>query len=95
MPVSGSKWTDWTAGSPPRGFGTRLIERTVRQELKGDVRIEFAQSGLVCKLRVPVVAQGCARPEPQATEGHLADPRDPHRELLRAPDCERRGFGEG
>ena len=36
-----------------RGFGTRLIERTVKQELDGDVRIEFAPTGLVCELRVP------------------------------------------
>ena len=36
-----------------RGFGTRLIERTVKQELEGDLRIEFAPTGLVCELHVP------------------------------------------
>jgi two-component sensor histidine kinase len=48
---------------PPRGFGTRLIERTVRQELNGDVRIEFARSGLVCELRVPVAKTASAAEE--------------------------------
>ena len=53
------KWEE--TGGPPvlsevpqRGFGTRLIERTVKQELDGDVRIEFAPTGLVCELRVPL-----------------------------------------
>jgi two-component sensor histidine kinase len=53
------KWEE-TGGPPvtherlPRGFGTRLIERTVKQELDGDVQIEFAPTGLVCVLRVPL-----------------------------------------
>jgi two-component sensor histidine kinase len=52
------KWEE--SGGPPvtepprRGFGTRLIERTLKQELNGDVRIEFAPAGLVCEFRVPV-----------------------------------------
>jgi two-component sensor histidine kinase len=48
---------------PQRGFGTRLIERTVRQELNGDVRIEFARSGLACELRVPVAKTAGAAEE--------------------------------
>jgi two-component sensor histidine kinase len=40
--------------SPKRGFGTRLIERTLKQELDGDVRIEFAPTGFLCELRVPL-----------------------------------------
>jgi two-component sensor histidine kinase len=52
------KWEE--SGGPPvtqprrYGFGTRLIERTLKQELNGDVRIEFAPTGLVCELHVPV-----------------------------------------
>jgi two-component sensor histidine kinase len=42
------------ASRPTRGFGTRLIERTVKQELNGDVRIEFASTGLVCEFHVPL-----------------------------------------
>jgi PAS domain S-box-containing protein len=42
--------------SPPqrRGFGTRLIERSLAQELHGEVRIEFAPTGVVCSLSAPV-----------------------------------------
>jgi PAS domain S-box-containing protein len=45
-------------GGPPveppkrRGFGTRLIERSLAQDLGGDVRIEFAPTGLVCSIDV-------------------------------------------
>ena len=41
-------------GRPKRGFGTRLIERTVKQELDGEVLLEFAPTGFVCELRVPL-----------------------------------------
>ena len=41
-------------GRPKRGFGTRLIERTVKQELDGEVLLEFAPTGVVCELRVPL-----------------------------------------
>jgi PAS domain S-box-containing protein len=43
-------------GGPPvvqpskRGFGTRLIERTLAQDLQGTVSLEFAPSGVVCTL---------------------------------------------
>lgn len=33
-----------------RGFGSRLIERLLASELQGDARLEFAPSGLVCKV---------------------------------------------
>jgi len=53
------KWQE--SGGPPlvenrptRGFGTRLIERTLKQELDGDVHIEFAPAGLVCEFHVPI-----------------------------------------
>ena len=33
-----------------RGFGTRLIERSLAQELGGEVRIEFSSSGVICSV---------------------------------------------
>ena len=42
------------AGGPPvrkptrRGFGTRLIERSLAQDLGGEVKVTFAPTGLVC-----------------------------------------------
>jgi two-component sensor histidine kinase len=36
-----------------RGFGTRLIEGTVR-DLGGDLGVEFSQTGLICEIRVPL-----------------------------------------
>jgi two-component sensor histidine kinase len=38
-----------------RGFGTRLIERSLAQDLDGDVRIEFASGGVICLIDVPLV----------------------------------------
>lgn len=51
-------WFEWReSGGPPlsgapktRGFGTRLIERTLAAELGGKVEIKFESSGLVCQL---------------------------------------------
>jgi len=39
---------------PPsqRGFGTRLIERSLADDLGGEVRIEFAPSGIFCEARI-------------------------------------------
>ncbi|MEH0198885.1 HWE histidine kinase domain-containing protein [Caulobacter sp. CCNWLY153] len=48
-------WTE-TGGprveAPPtrRGFGSRLIERSLRGELRGQVRMEWREEGLVCRL---------------------------------------------
>ena len=36
------------------GFGTRLIERSLAQDLDGDVRIEFARTGIVCSVDAPL-----------------------------------------
>jgi len=47
-------------GGPPvaepkrRGFGSRLIERSLAQDLAGQVTIEFAASGVVCTMDVPL-----------------------------------------
>jgi two-component sensor histidine kinase len=49
-------------GGPPveaparRGFGTRLIERSLAQDLDGDVWIEFAPTGVVCRVAAPLDA---------------------------------------
>lgn len=51
-------WTE--RGGPPvavpthRGFGTRLIERSLAQELQGRVQLAFEPMGLVCTLDAPV-----------------------------------------
>jgi len=47
-------------GGPPvtpptrRGFGTRLIERSLAQDLNGDVTIEFAPDGVICTVDAPL-----------------------------------------
>jgi two-component sensor histidine kinase len=44
------------SGGPPvipplrRGFGSRLIERSLSRELHGEVSLEFEPSGLVCRV---------------------------------------------
>ncbi|WP_310540571.1 PAS domain-containing protein [Phenylobacterium sp.] len=51
-------WTE--AGGPPvtepaqRGFGSRLLERGLAAELRGEVTLRFAAEGLVCTIRAPV-----------------------------------------
>jgi two-component sensor histidine kinase len=48
------------SGGPPvqkpkrRGFGTRLIERSLAEDLDGTVRIEFAPTGIVCSVDAPL-----------------------------------------
>ncbi len=37
-----------------RGFGIRLIERSLAQELGGEVKIEFDPSGVVCTVDAPL-----------------------------------------
>ncbi|MFC1459517.1 PAS domain S-box protein [Microvirga arabica] len=52
------KWQE--SGGPPvqaparRGFGTRLIERSLAQELNGEVRILFEPTGVVCVVEAPL-----------------------------------------
>jgi PAS domain S-box-containing protein len=40
---------------PParQGFGTRVIERMIRSQLKGEVRFDWRSEGLVCEIAVP------------------------------------------
>lgn len=56
------KWQE-TGGpqvAPPqhRGFGTRLIERSLAQELNGSVVIDFAPKGVICTINAPLTANG-------------------------------------
>jgi two-component sensor histidine kinase len=51
----------WTESEGPpvqkpnrRGFGTRLIERSLAEDLDGVVRIEFASAGIVCSVDAPL-----------------------------------------
>lgn len=37
-----------------RGFGTRLIERSLAQELNGSVEISFVSSGVICMIDAPL-----------------------------------------
>jgi two-component sensor histidine kinase len=48
--------------APPRrkGFGSRLIERTLRGDIQGDASLDFAPTGLVCRLEAPL--RGPERP---------------------------------
>ncbi len=52
------RWTekDGPPVEPPgrRGFGTRLIERSLAQDMGGQARIEFARTGVVCTVDAPV-----------------------------------------
>lgn len=43
---------------PPskRGFGTRLVERSLAQGLSGEAKIDFAPSGVVCTIDAPLKA---------------------------------------
>jgi two-component sensor histidine kinase len=37
-----------------RGFGTKLIERSLSQELNGNVEIKFEPAGAVCTIVAPL-----------------------------------------
>jgi PAS domain S-box-containing protein len=41
-----------------RGFGSTLIERALSHELGGEAALEFASTGVVCKIDVPLVSGG-------------------------------------
>jgi two-component sensor histidine kinase len=53
------RWEE--AGGPPiagpperRGFGSRVIETTVRDQLRGEVSFTWAPGGLVCEIDIPL-----------------------------------------
>jgi two-component sensor histidine kinase len=43
--------------NPPthRGFGSRILQRVIREEAGGRVDLDFAPDGLVCRIRVPLM----------------------------------------
>jgi two-component sensor histidine kinase len=45
---------------PPtrRGFGTRLLERSLSHEVDGKVEIEFRPTGVVCTIEAPLASTG-------------------------------------
>jgi two-component sensor histidine kinase len=52
---------DWREnGGPPvrpptrKGFGSRLFERAIRQELNGESEVAFAPDGLRCRIEIPM-----------------------------------------
>ena len=60
---------DWEeAGGPQlkkpsrRGFGSRLIERVIEKELHGSTHIDFASTGLRCRIEIPIAPIGSAAP---------------------------------
>lgn len=42
------------AASRRRGFGSRLIERTIARELKGALELSFPPGGLRCVMDIPL-----------------------------------------
>lgn len=52
------RWVE--SGGPPvappthRGFGSLLLERTLAQDLEGEVKIEFRPEGLICSIVAPL-----------------------------------------
>lgn len=53
-------WTEQGGPAVPqpsrRGFGTRLIERSLADHLEGDARFVFKPAGVVCELAVPLAS---------------------------------------
>ncbi len=51
---------------PPtqRGFGTRLIERSLASDLGGDVRLIYDPSGVICRVEAPLKEHGSERNRP-------------------------------
>jgi two-component sensor histidine kinase len=55
---------DWReTGGPPaapparKGFGSRLIERSITGELQGRIQLDYATTGLVCRFTVPLARE--------------------------------------
>lgn len=61
-PLLELRWTE--AGGPkvlpPRrkGFGSRVLQATIRDQLGGEIAMDWAEAGLRCALRVPVGRRG-------------------------------------
>jgi PAS domain S-box-containing protein len=53
---------------PVRGFGTRLIERSLARQLAGDVHLQFHCDGVRCRIDVPLKPAGGTAPARPAAE---------------------------
>ena len=71
------RWSE--SGGPPvtkptrKGFGSRLIERSLARELAGEVTLNYEPGGVVCTIKAPVLPPGpldrkTAPPEPSPEE---------------------------
>ena len=63
QPAQGELLLRWTEmGGPPvdppkrRGFGTRVVDRLIRDQLKGEVRFDWREAGLVCEIAISELA---------------------------------------
>ncbi len=61
------RWEE--AGGPPisgppqrRGFGSRVVETTVRDQLRGEVSFTWAPAGLVCEIDIPLLHRVAVAP---------------------------------
>jgi len=81
--------------APPKrsGFGRMLIERTMAIDLGGEAELDFAPSGVQCRLRIPLsqiaFAKGCESEE-RAPPGAAAEPTArslSHRRVLVVEDA--------
>jgi PAS domain S-box-containing protein len=69
------------SGGPPvveperRGFGLRLVERSIMQELSGNADIAFAPTGLLCILSFPVGGEDSAarHQQPSSAAAHARE----------------------
>jgi two-component sensor histidine kinase len=59
------------AAPKSRGFGSRLLERGLANDLQGAVELSFPSSGVRCVMRAP---QTKMAPKPWATPGSARDP---------------------
>jgi two-component system, chemotaxis family, CheB/CheR fusion protein len=54
--------TGGPAVKPPtrRGFGSRIVERMIRDQLKGTAHFDWRKDGLACEITIPVLASAAA-----------------------------------
>lgn len=64
-PAQGGLVLRWTehggpAVKPPtrRGFGTGVVNRMIRDQLKGEARFDWREAGLVCEITMPGLSSG-------------------------------------
>ncbi|MBG0811978.1 GAF domain-containing protein [Methylosinus sp. H3A] len=80
--------------APPKrsGFGRMLIERTMAIDLGGEAELDFAPSGVECRLRIPVSQIAFAK-GPRESGGRAASAAEPaagslsHRRVLLVEDA--------